>query len=103
MSICVVTVVNLIGCTHVALSRPDSWHRLYALRMVLHPPPKPSPPGCPPQFYIEEGRGNVDYLGYVLPKSRSAADTADNEDRLISVQFAWKGEEKNVSSFFVGE
>jgi hypothetical protein len=53
------------------------------------------------QFYIEEGRGHVDYLGYVRPKY--GRDAADDEDRLISVQFAWKGEEKNVSTFFVGE
>ncbi|KXZ46905.1 hypothetical protein GPECTOR_39g399 [Gonium pectorale] len=52
------------------------------------------------QFYIEEGRGNVDYLGYVRPKT--GRDRADDDDRLISVQFAWKGEEKNVSTFFVG-
>ncbi|KAG2447987.1 hypothetical protein HYH02_007016 [Chlamydomonas schloesseri] len=52
------------------------------------------------QFYIEEGRGHVDYLGYVRPKH--GRDDADDEDRLISVQFAWKGEEKNVSTFFVG-
>ncbi len=53
------------------------------------------------QFYIEEGRKHVDYLGYVRP--RHGRDDADDEDRLISVQFSWKGEEKNVSTFFVGE
>ncbi len=47
------------------------------------------------QFYIEEGRGHVDYLGYVRPKA--ARDDTDDADRLVSVQFAWKGEEKNVS------
>ncbi|GLC41816.1 hypothetical protein PLESTM_001242800 [Pleodorina starrii] len=52
------------------------------------------------QFYIEEGRGNVDYLGYIKPKY--GRDGTDNEDRLISVAFSWKGEEKNVSTFFVG-
>ncbi|KAG2486791.1 hypothetical protein HYH03_014590 [Edaphochlamys debaryana] len=52
------------------------------------------------QFYIEEARGHVDYLGYVRPKA--GRDASDDEDRLISVQFAWKGEEKNVSTFFVG-
>jgi hypothetical protein len=53
-----------------------------------------------PQFYIEEGRGNVDYLGYIKPKY--GRDAADDEDRLISAAFSWKGEEKNVSTFFVG-
>ncbi|GIL57337.1 hypothetical protein Vafri_12603 [Volvox africanus] len=52
------------------------------------------------QFFIEEGRGNVDYLGYIKPKQ--GRDDTDNEDRLISVAFSWKGEEKNVSTFFVG-
>ncbi|PNH03929.1 Poly(U)-specific endoribonuclease-B [Tetrabaena socialis] len=52
------------------------------------------------QFYIEEGRGNVDYVGYVRPKT--GRDNADDEDRLVSVQFSWKGEEKSVSTFFVG-
>lgn len=47
------------------------------------------------QFYIEEGRGHVDYLGYVRPKA--ARDNTDDHDRLVSVQFAWGGEEKNVS------
>ncbi|GFR44250.1 hypothetical protein Agub_g5452 [Astrephomene gubernaculifera] len=56
------------------------------------------------QFYIEEGRGHVDYLGYVRPRpaGRQVPDTADNEDRLVSVQFSWRGEEKSASTFFVG-
>mmetsp|Transcript_23034 Transcript_23034/g.50554 ORF Transcript_23034/g.50554 Transcript_23034/m.50554 type:complete len:305 (+) Transcript_23034:150-1064(+) len=52
------------------------------------------------QFWIEEASGRVDYRGYIWPRLRS--DRVDAQDRLISVQLAWNGEIKPVSTFFMG-
>jgi poly(U)-specific endoribonuclease len=35
-------------------------------------------------------------------KPKAGRDATDNDDHLISIQFAWKGEEKSVSSMFIG-
>ncbi|XP_065186285.1 poly(U)-specific endoribonuclease-B-like [Sycon ciliatum] len=56
------------------------------------------------QFFLEERKGNVDYRGFVLPRrrGRGSADPPDGDDQLISIQFAWEGELKPVTSMFVG-
>jgi len=53
------------------------------------------------QFFIEELKKNVDYYGYVLPKRRNA-HLPDGHDPIVSVQFSWKGELKNVSTILIG-
>eukprot|EP00594_Rhizosolenia_setigera_P001192 CAMPEP_0178947622 /NCGR_PEP_ID=MMETSP0789-20121207/4967_1 /TAXON_ID=3005 /ORGANISM="Rhizosolenia setigera, Strain CCMP 1694" /LENGTH=482 /DNA_ID=CAMNT_0020627793 /DNA_START=18 /DNA_END=1467 /DNA_ORIENTATION=+ len=53
------------------------------------------------QFYIEEKKGNVDYLGYIKPRSRSDAQT-DHDDYLLTCQFEWNGVLKKVGTMFLG-
>lgn len=53
------------------------------------------------QFWIEECKGNVDYRGYIVPRVRGAQEV-DNHDQLLSVQFAWHGELKPVTTLFIG-
>jgi poly(U)-specific endoribonuclease len=53
------------------------------------------------QLYMEEKKGDLDYRGYIKPRS-SGSSEADSNDHLLSFQFAWKGVEKFVSSSFVG-
>ncbi|XP_071484090.1 poly(U)-specific endoribonuclease-like [Diadema antillarum] len=55
------------------------------------------------QFYLEEKRGNVDYKGWIPPRSSSRKDRqADNTAQLVSLQFTWKGQVKPVGSSFIG-
>jgi len=55
------------------------------------------------QFYREERAKKVDYRGYVVnhrrgqPKSRAKGD-----EHVLSIKFAWDGEEKPVSTFVLG-
>ena len=53
------------------------------------------------QFWLEEKKGDLDYRGYIKPKSSNSADT-DSDDHLLSLQFSWHGVEKFVSSSFIG-
>jgi len=53
------------------------------------------------QFYLEEKRGNLDYYGYIKPRSRSDAPV-DSDDRLLTVQFEWSGVMKKVGTMFLG-
>ncbi|XP_021297694.1 poly(U)-specific endoribonuclease-B-like [Herrania umbratica] len=52
------------------------------------------------QFYLEEGKGRVDYQGYILPRRRG--ETPDSETQLLTIQFEWNGILKSVSSTLVG-
>ncbi|KAH9607085.1 hypothetical protein KSS87_005014 [Heliosperma pusillum] len=52
------------------------------------------------QFYLEEAKGRVDYQGFILPRRRG--HFPDSETQLLTVQFAWNGVLKSVSSMFVG-
>ncbi|KAK9716257.1 hypothetical protein RND81_06G221600 [Saponaria officinalis] len=52
------------------------------------------------QFYLEEAKGRVDYQGFILPRRRG--QFPDSETQLVTVQFAWNGVLKSVSSMFVG-
>eukprot|EP01025_Chloroclados_australasicus_P057117 TRINITY_DN7108_c0_g1_i2.p2 TRINITY_DN7108_c0_g1~~TRINITY_DN7108_c0_g1_i2.p2 ORF type:complete len:296 (-),score=39.20 TRINITY_DN7108_c0_g1_i2:65-952(-) len=57
------------------------------------------------QTMVEEARGNLEYMGFVLPKKRyqsSDDEEVDGDRQLISVQLGWEGEVKDVSSMFVG-
>jgi len=52
-------------------------------------------------FYLEEKKGNVDYRGYVRPKSGGGADT-NSDDHVLTLQFRWNGVEKFVGTSFIG-
>jgi len=55
------------------------------------------------QLWNEERNGRLNYKGYILPRDRSNAWQGDpNEDQLITLQFAWDGEVKPVSTSFIG-
>eukprot|EP00850_Spirogloea_muscicola_P021750 SM000260S09946 [mRNA] locus=s260:94241:96342:- [translate_table: standard] len=53
------------------------------------------------QFYIEESRGRVDYRGFILPR-RHSQPLPDSQSQLLTIQFAWLGTMKDVSSTLVG-
>ena len=49
-------------------------------------------------FAVEEAAGRANYYGHIPPKKGATAAG----DPLISIQFAWKGSAKDISSMFVG-
>jgi len=53
------------------------------------------------QFYLEEKKGTLDYRGYIKPRSNDGAQHDDN-DHLLTLQFAWNGVEKFVGTSFIG-
>jgi len=52
-------------------------------------------------YYLEEKKGNIDYRGYIYPKSYSEATTNSN-DHVLTIQFEWNGVLKNVGTSFIG-
>lgn len=55
------------------------------------------------QFYLEEQAGNVDYRGYIKPRSRSSTAETNDDDPVLTLQFSWNGVEKFVGTSFIGE
>lgn len=55
------------------------------------------------QFYLEEKAGNVDYRGYIKPKSRDSRAETNDDDHVLTLQFSWNGVEKFVGTSFIGE
>ena len=53
------------------------------------------------QFYLQEKKGNIDYRGYIKPRSRSDAYT-NSDDHVLSLQFHWNGVEKFVGTSLIG-
>ena len=53
------------------------------------------------QLYLEEKKGALDYRGYIKPRSRDDAQT-DDDDHVLTLQFAWNGVEKAVGTSFMG-
>jgi len=53
------------------------------------------------QIYLEEKKGNLDYRGYIKPRSKSAADS-DGNDHVLTLQLVWNGVEKQLSTSFIG-
>ncbi|XP_010214114.1 PREDICTED: poly(U)-specific endoribonuclease-like, partial [Tinamus guttatus] len=51
------------------------------------------------QFYLQEKRNQIDYKGYVARKNKSRPD---EDDQVLSLQFAWKGLVKPIGSIFIG-
>eukprot|EP01026_Neomeris_dumetosa_P034890 TRINITY_DN2793_c0_g1_i7.p1 TRINITY_DN2793_c0_g1~~TRINITY_DN2793_c0_g1_i7.p1 ORF type:complete len:286 (-),score=38.66 TRINITY_DN2793_c0_g1_i7:196-1053(-) len=59
------------------------------------------------QMYVEESKGKLDYMGFIKPRRRRGRDGEWSEDpdpseHLLTVQFGWNGEIKDVSSVFIG-
>ena len=52
-------------------------------------------------FFYEEKAGHVDYKGYILPRRRGG-NHPDGHERVLTLQFAWKGKLKEVGSSFIG-
>jgi len=52
------------------------------------------------QFYLEEKKGTLDYRGYIKPRGDGAHH--DENDHLLTLQFAWNGVEKFVGTSFIG-
>jgi len=52
-------------------------------------------------YFMEEKKGNVDYRGYIYPKSYADAETNSN-DHVLTIQFEWNGVLKNVGTSFIG-
>jgi len=59
------------------------------------------------QLFVEERKGNLDYQGYICPRRRR--DRHDHshyepngDERIISLNFKWGSESKDVSSTFIG-
>ena len=56
-------------------------------------------------FYLEERRGNVDFRGYIKPKSscrESFTAETNDDDPVLTLQFKWNGAEKFVGTSFIG-
>ncbi|XP_038056866.1 poly(U)-specific endoribonuclease-B-like [Patiria miniata] len=55
------------------------------------------------QFYLQEKAGHVDYKGWVPPRGKRVKRGESQENkRLMSLQFTWKGDIKPVGSSFIG-
>lgn len=58
------------------------------------------------QLFVEEKKGNVDYQGYICPRRRRNSRHDDYEpdgsERIISLNFKWGDQAKDVSSTFIG-
>ncbi|CAM9754297.1 unnamed protein product, partial [Laminaria digitata] len=54
------------------------------------------------QIYSEEKNGRLDYMGYIFPRNRGYGDSPEETEQLITIQFEWNGELKEISSSFVG-
>lgn len=53
------------------------------------------------QLYQEEKKGALDYRGYIKPRGQNEAATND-DDHILTLQFAWNGVEKAVGTSFMG-
>eukprot|EP00545_Synedropsis_sp_CCMP1620_P002812 CAMPEP_0119012320 /NCGR_PEP_ID=MMETSP1176-20130426/6364_1 /TAXON_ID=265551 /ORGANISM="Synedropsis recta cf, Strain CCMP1620" /LENGTH=481 /DNA_ID=CAMNT_0006965253 /DNA_START=55 /DNA_END=1500 /DNA_ORIENTATION=+ len=53
------------------------------------------------QLYMEEKKGDLDYRGYIRPRSNRDAQTND-DDSILTLQFNWNGIEKAVGTSFIG-
>jgi len=53
------------------------------------------------QMYLEEKAGRLDYKGYIVPRDRRSKHP-DDWQQVITVQFSWEDELKDISSSFIG-
>jgi len=58
------------------------------------------------QFFLEELKGKLNYLGFILPRRHArgqVGDVPDGDEHVISLQFSWVlGEVKSVSTTLIG-
>lgn len=52
-------------------------------------------------IYMEEKKGNLDYKGYIKPRSNNDSET-NSDDHILTLQFDWNGVEKSVGTSFIG-
>lgn len=52
-------------------------------------------------FWLEERKGNIDYRGYIKPRSKGNMQT-NNDDHVLTLQFSWNGVKKFVGTSFIG-
>jgi poly(U)-specific endoribonuclease len=52
---------------------------------------------------LEEKAGNVDYRGYIKPRSRDSSAETNEDDPVLTLQFSWNGVEKFVGTSFIGK
>ena len=55
------------------------------------------------RFYLEEKAGNVDYRGYIKPRSRKSTAQTNDDDPVLTLQFKWNEVEKFVGTSFIGK
>jgi len=53
-------------------------------------------------FWLEEKKGNIDYRGYIKPRSRDSNAETNDDDPVLTLQFSWNGVEKFVGTSFIG-
>lgn len=53
-------------------------------------------------FSLEEKKGNIDYRGYIKPRSRGSNAETNGDDHVLTLQFSWNGVEKFVGTSFIG-
>lgn len=53
------------------------------------------------QMYLEEKAGRLDYKGYIKPRDRRSKQP-DDLQQVITIQFSWEKELKDISSSFIG-
>lgn len=53
-------------------------------------------------FWLEERKGNIDYRGYIKPRSRDSTAETNDDDPVLTLQFSWNGVEKFVGTSFIG-
>jgi len=53
------------------------------------------------QMYLEEKAGRLDYKGFIFPRDRRSK-LPDDEQQVVTVQFSWEDELKDISSSFIG-
>ena len=41
-------------------------------------------------FWLEEKKGNIDYRGYIKPRSRNSTAETNDDDRILTLQFRFK-------------
>eukprot|EP00571_Detonula_confervacea_P009856 CAMPEP_0172301444 /NCGR_PEP_ID=MMETSP1058-20130122/3332_1 /TAXON_ID=83371 /ORGANISM="Detonula confervacea, Strain CCMP 353" /LENGTH=513 /DNA_ID=CAMNT_0013011561 /DNA_START=7 /DNA_END=1548 /DNA_ORIENTATION=+ len=53
-------------------------------------------------FWLEERKGNIDYRGYIKPRSRDSTAQTNDDDPVLTLQFSWNGVEKFVGTSIIG-
>ncbi|KAL3780300.1 hypothetical protein ACHAW5_005714 [Stephanodiscus triporus] len=53
-------------------------------------------------FWLEEKKGNIDYRGYIKPRSRDSTAETNDDDKILTLQFRFNGVEKFVGTSFIG-